>query len=148
MTFETKIQIEAMKVLENGMCKPSFAEDENSVYLTTKGYYAYRIPKEQFYLNCDFLNRGDHLASNFSPTMLDHACELTVTDVMREMGKGRIVRKLQCANFDTYIDLNYLKAILIKGCKMYAKNEKSAILFANGGGIYAVCMPVNLKKAD
>lgn len=148
MILETKMQIEALKTLEKDEHKPAFDEDEKFVYFTTNGYCAYRILKDHFFLNRDFLNHTTNLASMFSPMMLDKAFELAVTNEMWVLQKGKIVRTLRCKTFDSYINYDYLKMISMKGCKMYAKNEKSAILFVNDGEIYAVCMPVNLKKAD
>lgn len=148
MTLETKMQIEALKALEKDGYKPALDEDEKFVYFTTNGYCAYRISKDHFFLNRDFLNHTTSLASSFSSIMLDKAFELAVTNEMWVLQKGKIVRTLRCKTFESYINYDYLKMISMKGCKMYAKNEKSAILFVNDGEIYAVCMPVNLKKAD
>lgn len=148
MTLETKMQIDALKILEKGSVGPAaFAEDENFVYLTVNGCCAYRIPKPHFFLNCDFLKPVASLASSFSSLALDHTCELTVTDDMRVLTqKGDIVRTLKGDNFYTYINVDCLKKFSVKGCKLYAKSNKSAIYFVTDSEIYAVVMPTILPN--
>lgn len=148
MTLETKIQIEALKALEKNKYKPAFAEDENFVYLTVNGYYVYRIPKQYFYLNRDSINHNTSFVSSFSPIMLDKACRLTVTDTMQKLENGKVVTVLKADKFNSYISSDHLKLLTLNGCELYAKSEKSAICFVAGGDIYAICMPVMIRKAD
>lgn len=143
MTLETKIQTETMNFLDDEK-RASCAEYENFVYLTL-AYYAIRIPKGRFYLNTDMLRKGS--ADIFSPEALDKTEKLEISEGMRKIGKATVTL-LKCDKFTTGINEKFLKLLTKRGCTLYAKSEKSAIYFVINGEIYAVCMPVNLKKAD
>lgn len=141
MTLETKMQTEAM-VLLDGDKRTGYAEDEYFVYLIL-AYYAIRIPKSRFYLNKELLIK--RRTDIFQSGKLMGNEKLEISEEMRKISKNNVVL-LKCDKFTTGINEKYLKLLVRKGCGLYATDEKSAVYFVVNNEIYAVCMPVSLKK--
>lgn len=141
MTLETKMQKEAMELLDSDR-RVSYIEDEYFVYLTL-AYYAIRIPKSRFYLNKELLIK--RRTNIFQSCKLIDNEKLEISEEMRKISKNNIVL-LKCDKFTTGINEKYLKLLVRKDCWLYAADEKSAVYFVVNNEIYAVCMPVSLKK--
>ncbi|MCM1225982.1 MAG: hypothetical protein NC320_00980 [Clostridium sp.] len=147
MTIETKLQIEALKALENEVKKESYAEDEDYVYFTFDGYRATRIAKQDFFLDTDKLTLSESLSENFDSGRLADTYKLSVTDEMRDLKPGTLTI-LKCEKFRTGINTDFLKMYLKKGGTPYAKSEKSPIYFTWGDKIFAIVMPISLKQEE
>lgn len=141
MTLETKMQTEAM-VLMDGDKRAGYAEDEYFIYLIL-AYYAIRIPRSRFYLNKELLIK--RRTDIFQSGKLTDNEKLEISEEMRKINKNNVIL-LKCDKFTTGINEKYLKLLSRKGCGFYAADEKSAIYFVLNNEIYAVCMPVSLKK--
>lgn len=141
MTLETKMQKEAMELLDSDR-RVSYTEDEYFVYLTL-AYYAIRIPKSRFYLNKELLIK--RRTNIFKSDNLMCNEKLEISEEMRKINKNNVVL-LKCDKFITGINEKYLKLLVRKDCWLYAADEKSAVYFVVNNEIYAVCMPVSLKK--
>lgn len=147
MTLETKLQIEMLKLLEDKHSASWYAEDKKYIYITTNGIYGIRIPKNKFFLNCDYMKPMPMLISNFIPDRTDKLHRLTITDEKLDMviGTGTILR---CSQFDTCINSKILKKIFKKKCRLYSKDSKSPVYFVLKDEIYAVVMPIDMSKKD
>lgn len=143
MTLETKMQTEAMVFLD-GDKRAGYAEDEYFVYLIL-AYYAIRIPKSRFYLNKELLIK--RRTDIFQSGKLMGNEKLEISEEMRKISKNNVVL-LKCDKFTTGINEKYLKLLVRKDCELYAADEKSAVYFVINNEIYAVCMPVSLKKEN
>ncbi len=141
MTLETKMQKEAMELLDSDR-RVSYTEDEYFVYLTL-AYYAIRIPKSRFYLNKELLIKRRTNIFKSGNLMCNE--KLEISEEMRKINKNNVVL-LKCDKFITGINEKYLKLLVRKDCWLYAADEKSAVYFVVNNEIYAVCMPVRLKK--
>lgn len=141
MTLETKMQKEAMELLDSDR-RVSYTEDEYFVYLTL-AYYAIRIPKSRFYLNKELLIKRRTNIFKSGNLMCNE--KLEISEEMRKINKNNVVL-LKCDKFITGINEKYLKFLVRKDCWLYAADEKSAVYFVVNNEIYAVCMPVILKK--
>lgn len=145
MTIETKLQIEALKAMEKNEKTPGYAEDEDYVYLSTDGYRATCIAKQDFFLDTDKLQLSENLSENFDSVNLADTYKLSVTDEMRKIKSGTITL-LKCEEFRTWINTDFLNPYLKIGYKPYAKSEISPIYFVLSSEIYAVVMPIKLEK--
>lgn len=143
MMLETKIQIEALKLI--GTPKEAFlrcAEGDMAVYMTLDGYCAFRIPETQFMLDISKIRRMDALRTFFEGVG-DKGENLKFRHSISD-GKGTKT-VLVCDEFETWINADFYKKLCVKGCKMYAESEKSKVYFTLGDMIYAVCMPLEKK---
>lgn len=147
MTTETKLQIEALKMLEKGEKIPSCAKDDKYFFLTFDGIHALRIYNKSFWLNPESMKEATHLPQHFSVDKLSGTSELTATDEMKKLSKGAVGVLLKGDDFTTCIYEKHLKLFMDKSCKLYAKDEKSAVYFTHNEEIYAVVMPVQLKPS-
>ena len=145
MTIETKLQIEALKILDRGEKAPCYAKDEECFFLALNGTYIFRICDEPFSLNPEVLNEVPSLTSHFKSSNILGTQELTVTNEMRKLDNAVGVL-LKCDDFTTCIDEKFLKMFMDRSCKLYAKDEKSVIYFFRNNKIYAAVMPISLKK--
>lgn len=147
MTVETKLQIEALKKLEKDKNAIRYAKNEESLYLTLDGTYAFRFCEEPFYLNLGVLKEEPSLTSYFNSDSLSATYELTITNEMRKLSNATGVL-LKCEKFTTCVNERLLKMFMDSFCKLYAKSEKSIVYFARNNGIYAVVIPINLGKQE
>ncbi len=145
MTIETKLQIEALKMLDKGENKPRYAKNGECFFLSLNGTYAFCICDEPFRLNPEILEEMPSLAQFFSPDKLLGTSELTVTNEMRKLthAVGVLVK---CDDFTTCIDEKLLKMFMDRSCRLYAEDENSTIYFVHNDKIYAAVMPICLEK--
>lgn len=140
MTLETKIQIEALKLI--GTPKAAclrYAEGDEAVYMTVDGYSAVRIPEKMFMLDRNKIKRMNSLRTFFEGV----GGKGKVLKFKHSINDGKGTKAvLTCDSFETWIDADFYKKLSIKGCKIYAENEKTAVQFALDDRIYAVCLPL------
>lgn len=143
MTLETKIQIEALKLI--GTPKAAFircAEGDSAVYMTLDGCYAVRIPETQFMLDKNKIRRMDSMKTFFE----DVRNKGEVLKYSHSISDGKGTKAvLTCDDFETWINEGFFKKLSVKGCKMYAESEKSKVYFTLNDMIYAICMPLEKK---
>ncbi len=142
MTFVTKIQIEAIEMM-NAMkwTNIRYAEGDGVVYLILEGCYAFRIPEEWFWLDRNKLGRMNP-PDKFFGTLPDTVKELTFR---YDICDGKTTKSiLGCDEFDIWLKADLFKTLRLKSksCKIYAVNAKSLVYFVLNGKTYAVCRPL------
>lgn len=139
MTLETKIQIEVLKMDTEKISRVRYGEGSRAVYLTPNNYYCVRIPESLFMLDRSKLAPMKSLGKFFE-FIKDDAKQLAFKHSIDD-GKGTKAI-LACDEFEIHIKADFFKLLSQKGCKIYAENEKSKVVFTMNGSIYAVCMPI------
>lgn len=148
MKIETKIQIDALKQLENDKNKkPCYAEGTNGlIYFCPEGVWAMKIYDSDFWIDKSKLKTMESLPNNFNACNLSNTSKLEVTNNLIRLEKGTVTI-LRGDKFQTHINDKYLKLLYRNCCEIYAKNEKSIIYFVLDDEIYACVMPVNMEKS-
>lgn len=146
MTIETKLQIEALKLLGN-FETVHVAPDPNNecFYIAVDKYSAVRVPMYGFHLGGESLSPMPRLIAMFDSSKIGESEKLTDTNTLKISQKDTL-HILKCEKFTTYINEKYYKKFFKNGCELYAESEKKIICFVLDGEIYAIVMPVTLPK--
>lgn len=146
MTIETKLQIEALKLLGNFETVHAVPDPNNECfYIATDGYSAVRVSMYDFHLDMESLSPLPSLIAMFDSSKIGESEKLTDTNTLKISQKDTL-HILKCEKFTTCINEKYYKKFIKNGCELYAESEKKIICFVIDGKIYAVVMPVTLPK--
>lgn len=149
MTIETKIQIEALKIIGKSDKLPSYAEDDNFTYLTTDGFSVIRIPNKSFFLDKSKLHEFKLLLDKFT-VCWESLYEMKVTNNLKQYAKG-IARCFDSEKGMVFADDKLVKTLLSKDTElteMFTNEKANAIYFAIGGQIYAALLPIYFTKEE
>lgn len=147
MKLETKVQLEALKLLEKGI-EPKYAEssDGKKIYITLNGFWAICIDKDKLWLDKEKIKPMPSISDFFDDTKILDASELKISNTLHRLPNDEIGDILSGNGFDICIKSKYSKLLHKNDCEMYAKDKNSAVYFVLDGEIYAIVMPINMHE--
>jgi len=145
MKIELQIQIDALKMLFTQKDDNPAYDDSNEgcVYLTTSGFWAVRIPEEDFWLDKSKLQPAS--LTRFLKESISYAKEVHLKRFDTDKNLKPTLAVLSNDTCETTINAKTLKLLSKDGCKLYTKGSNAVIYFMLDDEVYAFCMPCYRK---